>query len=79
MADKKKIYSGSHCAAINCSNNKGKCPEKSFFRFPLDRSVFHYYVCCIVLHTNKSLINARAHKVGWALLLSVTPSSYVTK
>ena len=43
MDDKRKIYAGSHCAAMNCSNNRRNNPDLSFFKFPLDRYVARFY------------------------------------
>ena len=42
MMDKKR-FTGSYCAAVNCSNNRLKRPDLSYFRFPLDRYVLNFF------------------------------------
>ena len=38
MDCRRRIGTGSHCAANSCSNNRHKCPDTSFFRFPREQT-----------------------------------------
>jgi len=50
VMEQRSKYVDSHCAAVNCSNNRQNSPHLSFFKFPIDCWVGYINLRCVLLN-----------------------------